>query len=64
MKTQIDLTKLITLIIVDIGIILLAFNKIIDSQSVVAVLSASLGYVFGNGSKLMEVKLNKEKWGD
>ena len=61
MKTQIDLTKLITLIIVDIGIILLAFNKIIDSQSVVAVLSASLGYVFGNGSKLMEVKLNKEK---
>ena len=61
MKTQIDLTKLITLIIVDIGIILLAFSKIVDSQSVVAVLSASLGYVFGNGSKLMEVKLNKEK---
>jgi hypothetical protein len=61
MKTQIDLTKLITLMIVDIGIILLAFNKIIDSQSVVAVLSASLGYVFGNGTKLMEVKLNKEK---
>ena len=64
MKTQIDLTKLITLIIVDIGIILLAYDKIVESQSVVAVLSASLGYVFGNGSKLMEVKLNKEKWGD
>jgi len=61
MKTQIDLTKLITLIIVDIGIILLAYDKIVESQSVVAVLSASLGYVFGNGSKLMEVKLNKEK---
>jgi hypothetical protein len=61
MKTQIDLTKLITLMIVDVGIILLAFNKIIDSQSVVAVLSASLGYVFGNGSKIIEAKLNKEK---
>lgn len=61
MKTQLDLTKLITLIIVDIGVITLAFYKIIDSQSVVAVLSASLGYVFGNGHRLLEIKtISKE----
>lgn len=57
MTTNVDITKLITLIIVDIGVIMLAFYKIIDSQSVVAVLSASLGYVFGNGHSLLEVKL-------
>lgn len=53
---RIEWTKLITLCIVDLGIIFLATQKVVDSQSVVAVLSASLGYVFGNSHRIMEEK--------
>jgi len=48
--------KLVTLIIVDVGVIFLAFFGIINEQGVIAVLSASLGYVFGNTHGVIENK--------
>ncbi len=41
-------TKLAVVIIVCAGAIFLAYFDKIDSQAVVAILSAALGYVFGN----------------
>lgn len=55
-----DWTKLITLIIVNGGVIFLALYGILNEQGVIAVLSASLGYVFGNTHAVIsERKLNK-----
>lgn len=51
---RINVTKLITLIIVDVGAIFLSYMKILSEQAVTAILSASLGYVFGNGHQLIE----------
>jgi len=48
-----DWTKLVTLIIVNGGVIFLALYGIINEQGVIAVLSASLGYVFGNTHAVM-----------
>ena len=42
-------TKLIVVIVVCLASFFLGFYDKIDSQAVVALLSASLGYVFGNG---------------
>ena len=53
-----DWNKLITLIIVNGGIIALAIIGIINEQAVVAVLSASLGYVFGNSHGAIEDKID------
>ena len=55
-----DWTKLVTLLVVDGGIIVLAIFGIINEQGVIAVLSASLGYVFGNTHGVIEQrKINK-----
>lgn len=51
-----DLNKLITLLVVNIGAIYLTASGHLDSQAVVAILGASLGYVFGNGHGIMEGK--------
>lgn len=48
-----DWTKFATLLMVCGGIIALGFYRIINEQAVVAVLSAALGYVFGNGHKVI-----------
>lgn len=56
-----DWNKLITLMIVNGGIIALAIMGIINEQAVVAVLSASLGYVFGNSHGAMEDKIDIKK---
>jgi hypothetical protein len=53
-----DWNKLIGLVIVDLGIIALAFAHIINEQAVIAVLSASLGYVFGNTHGAIEDKID------
>ncbi len=50
-------TKLITLLVVDIGVILLALFGVLNEQGVIAVLSASLGYVFGNSHGVIEQKI-------
>ncbi len=49
-------TKLATLVIVAAGAIFLGFYDKIDSQAVVALLSAALGYVFGNGHGVLEAQ--------
>lgn len=41
-------TKLAVVVIVCIAAIILGYAEKLDSQAVVALLSASLGYVFGN----------------
>jgi len=53
-----DWTKLICLIMVNGGIIALALFGIINEQAVVAIMAASLGYVFGNTHGAIEDKLN------
>jgi hypothetical protein len=47
---------LVTLAIVAVGAIFLGYQETIDSQAVVALLSACLGYVFGNGHGIAEAK--------
>lgn len=51
---QIDWTKMLTVTIVTLGTIFLAYFGRIDSQAAVAILGAALGYVFGNSHGLME----------
>lgn len=48
----INVTKLLTIVLVDVGTIYLAGCGLIDSAAVTAILGASLGYVFGNGEAL------------
>lgn len=54
-------TKLIVVIGVLCSATFLGFAKVIESQAVVALLSACLGYVFGNSHGILE---NKYKKGD
>lgn len=56
-----DWTKLVTLIIVDCGVIFLGVIGTLDSQAVVAILGASLGYVFGNMHGVVERNKNLTK---
>lgn len=51
---QTNWTKLAVIIFVCSGTIFLGYTGTIDSQGVVALLSACLGYVFGNGHGLVE----------
>ena len=53
-----DWTKLICLIIVNGGVIALALFQILNEQAVVAIMAASLGYVFGNTHGAIEDKVN------
>lgn len=46
-------TKLAVVIIVCISASVLGYAKVLDSQAVVALLSACLGYVFGNSHGIM-----------
>lgn len=56
-----DWNKLICLIMVNGGIIALAVLGIINEQAVVAIMAASLGYVFGNTHGAIEDKINIKK---
>lgn len=49
-------TKLAVVVIVCIASTLLGFYGKIDSQAVVALLSAALGYVFGNGHGIISAQ--------
>lgn len=44
-----EISKLLTLILVNVGAIVLCSMGQMDSQAVVALMGASMGYVFGNG---------------
>ena len=57
---KIEWTKLIALILVDAGVIFLGYFRVIESQAIVAVLSASLGYVFGNSHRILELRGSRE----
>lgn len=62
MKMGIDftgVTKLIVVLAVCIAAIILGYAKILDSQAVVALLSASLGYVYGNGHGIISAQKAK-----
>lgn len=55
-----DWTKLITLILVDLGVIFLLLFDVISGEAGLPILAASLGYVFGNTHAVIsEKKLNK-----
>lgn len=49
-----DWTKLITLILVDLGIITLILFGAIEGAVGVPILAASLGYVFGNSHAVIQ----------
>ena len=49
-----DWTKLITLIIVDVGIFLLILFGSIEGAVGIPIVAASLGYVFGNGHAVIQ----------
>ncbi len=51
---QVDWTKMLTVCIVTMGTIFLAYFGKVDSQAAVAILGAALGYVFGNSHGLIE----------
>lgn len=51
-----DWCKLITLVIVNLGIIILLLFSTIPAEAGVPVLAASLGYVFGNTHGVIETK--------
>jgi len=53
-----DWTKLLCLVIVNCGVIALAILHILNEQAVVAIMAASLGYVFGNTHGAIEDKLD------
>lgn len=45
---SVDVTKLLVVVIVCLSAAVLGYENKLDSQAVVALLSAALGYVFGN----------------
>lgn len=49
-------TKLLVVLLVDGITGWLGHSGVLDSQAVVAILSASLGYVFGNGHGIMSAQ--------
>jgi len=53
-KVAFNVTKLAVIVIVSSGAIFLSYADKLDPQAVVALLSACLGYVFGNSHGLME----------
>ena len=48
-----ELTKLIVCVLVIIAAIVLGVGRCISSEATVALLTGSLGYVFGNGHGIM-----------
>lgn len=54
-----DWTKLIVVIGVLSSTTFLGATKVIESQAVVGLLSACLGYVFGNSHGILENKIKK-----
>ena len=56
-----DYTKLVTLILVCGGTIFLGTIGVLDAQAVVAILGASLGYVFGNMHGVIETNRSISK---
>lgn len=52
----INWTKLITIICVAAGAVALGLTHSMGSEAVAAILSACLGYVFGNGHAVVETK--------
>jgi len=49
-----NITKLAVIVIVSSGAIFLSYADKLDPQAVVALLSACLGYVFGNAHGMIE----------
>ena len=54
-------TKLAVVVIVCVAAIILGYAGKLDSQAVVALLSASLGYVFGNAHGVISAVQNLNK---
>ena len=54
-------TKLAVVVIVCAAAIILGWGDKLDSQAVVALLSASLGYVFGNAHGIISAQENSNK---
>jgi hypothetical protein len=54
-------TKLAVVVIVSIAATFLGYAGRIDSQAVVALLSAALGYVFGNGHGIISAQKQLEQ---
>ena len=50
------LTKLIVCVLVLVSAVILGVNRVIASESVVAILTGVLGYVYGNGHGIMSAK--------
>lgn len=48
-----DWTKLIVVILVGAAAFVLGYTHVLDAQAVIALLSADLGYVFGNSHGVM-----------
>lgn len=57
---SLDLTKLSVVVIVCLSAAVLGFYGKLDSQAVVALLSAALGYVFGNAHGIMNSGKQKQ----
>lgn len=58
-----DWTKLATLLIVDLGIIILILFGAIEGAVGVPILAASLGYVFGNSHAVIQQNILDKKIG-
>jgi hypothetical protein len=54
-----ELTKLVVCVLVIIAAVVLGSQKCISSEATVALLTGSLGYVFGNGHGIMSA--NRER---
>lgn len=57
-------TKLVCLVMVISASTLLGFYGKLAPEAVAGIISACLGYVFGNGHAVMEQKLNSKRWED
>lgn len=57
-------TKLVCLVMVISASTLLGFYGKLAPEAVAGIISACLGYVFGNGHAVMEQKLNSKSWED
>lgn len=55
------LTKLIVCVCVLVVATVLGVNKIIDGQATTAIITAVLGYVFGNGHGIMSARRQQQK---
>jgi len=57
-------TKLVCLVMVIAATTFLGFYDKIAPEAVAGIISACLGYVFGNGHAILEQKSNRQRWED